>query len=459
MSCFFKPRGIEVWICFMKLILRLNQLGWCLVRYGVIKNTADLSAFYARKRISFLRISHSKPISFSRVLGKNLALTCQEMGPTFIKLGQLLATRSDVLPPEITQELEVLLTSVKPVALRQIKKIIHSELGKAKAIELFSEIEEKPLGSASLGQCHRATLKDGSTVVIKVQKPGVADKVELDLKLLENLITPLSYLFPQFSIKEIFYDFKEATLREIDYRLEARNIDRFKKNNRNILTGSILNGSAVVFPSYLKDALTSKVIILELMRGESFTELKKGSRIAKKAAYRSLEAVFEQIFYHGFFHADPHAANMFYIEEQGKVGFIDLGLVGELKKEDKKRFLEVLLAVLKRDRKKLSLALYRLGKPGPETQLDQFQKEIDSLLDEVKTLGIENLPLQKIVQRLFEIARANNITIPNRYILMVRSCLLIEGVAKKLDPDISLVRVALPIVTKGFLSSLIKSAG
>lgn len=420
------------------------------MRFGVLKNITDLSLEMSKRAVfTSVRKHQQRRRSVAKICGKNLAGAFQEMGTTFIKLGQVLATRMDVIDPEIASELEVLFTGVKPIPFRIVKKIIAKELRIKNIHELFSDIDPVPLGSASLGQCHRAVLKDKSTVVIKVQKPGVGKKVRADLKIMELGIRPLSLMLPQLSIQEIFNDFKDSALKEVDFRLEAENIDRFLKENSSHLTGA-----PFIFPAYRKGLLSEKMIVLELMRGIPFSQLKPGTRLARKAALRSVEAVLEQIFLNGFFHADPHTGNMFFIEEEGKVGFIDLGLVGHLNEKDKKKFLQVLFAVIKKDKKGLSLALFQLGRPGKNTEFKKFERQIDNLIQNIKGAGVAKVALNEIVFRLLEIARENEIYIPNRYILMIRACVLIEGVAKRLDPSISIFKVAIPIVTKGFLKTL-----
>jgi ubiquinone biosynthesis protein len=237
-------------------------------------------------------------------------------------------------------------------------------------------------------------------------------------------------------------------LREIDYREEAKNIDRFQKNYRKLFAAA-----DVVFPGYFPDLSTERVLVLEPMRGKPVAHLKAGSRTAKQAAQKSLSAVFEQIFEHGFFHADPHGANLFFVEEEGRMGFIDLGLVGQLHPEDKKQFIKVLMAIIRRDRKNLAHALFQLGQPSPETDFAKFDKAIQKILDEVKSVGVEKVRFDKLVQELLGTARKNHIYIPNRYVMMIRSCLIIEGVAKGLDPQISFMKVALPVVARGLLKT------
>jgi ubiquinone biosynthesis protein len=192
---------------------------------------------------------------------------------------------------------------------------------------------------------------------------------------------------------------------------------------------------------------------MEPMHGKKITDLRKGSTVARRAASMGLAAVLEQIFDHGFFHADPHGGNLFFLEDEGRLGFIDLGLVGQLHVEDKRKFLKVLMAVLQRDREKLAQCLYQLGAPSPHTRYDKFEQAIQDLLDEIKQQGVNNVRLDQVVNKLLAISRKHGVVIPNRYLLMIRSCLIIEGVAKSLDPNLSVFQVALPIVAKSLMKT------
>lgn len=431
-----------------RVVGRYQTLVWLLSRYGLLGGVGSLGLELGKRNVRWLNPKGINPNDYDEVFGRNLVVMFQKMGPTFIKLGQVLASRPDIVGEKIALELQVLFSRVKPIPIEKIKKILNQELGKKKVKESFQEIDKAPLGSASIGQTHFAKLTNGTPVVIKIQKPGVADLVKLDLALLEMVVTPASLIFPKLGLTEMLKDFKEATLREIDYREEAKNIERFQKNYRKLFAAS-----DVIFPGYFPDLSTERVIVLEPMRGKPVANLKTGTRTAKQAAQKSLSAVFEQIFEHGFFHADPHGANLFFVEEEGRMGFIDLGLVGQLEPDDKKQFIKVLMAILRRDRKNLAHALFQLGQPSPQTQFADFDKAIQGLLDDVKATGIEKIKFDKLVHDLLATARKNHIYIPNRYVMMIRSCLIIEGVAKNLDPQISLMKVAMPVVAKGLLKT------
>jgi len=433
---------------YLRVVGRCQTLLWTLSRFGILGSLTSLGLEFGRRGVRWINPKKIQATDYDEVFGRNLAPTFQEMGPTFIKLGQVLATRTDIVGDPVAGELQVLFSRVRPVPFRQVKKILVRELGREKVRSEFRDIEQTPLGSASIGQTHRGTLKDGTPVVIKVQKPGVADTVKLDLMLLESVAKSASVAFPKLGIVELFNDFKASTEREIDYREEAKNIQRFKKNYRRLFsTGE------VVFPGFYPQLSTSQVIVLEPMRGKPVLDLNQGTRTASQAAHKSLSAVFEQIFEHGFFHADPHGANMFFIEEEGRLGFIDLGLVGQLDPKDKKLFVRVLMAIIQRDRKVLAESLFNLGTPGSGTVYDNFDKDIQTILDEVKAVGLEKIKLDKMVNQVLGAARKHEIYIPNRYIMMIRSCLVIEGVAKNLDPKVSVMKVALPVVARSLLKS------
>lgn len=431
------------------ILFRSQQVSYVLSRHGVAGALGELGVSLGKR--GFARVTRSSQVqpSWDSLFGKRLATTFVELGPTFIKLGQMLAQRPDWVGEPISQELRVLFDRVPPIAYRKIEKILKREWGSEKFKTMIKKIDKQPLASASLSQTHMALLRDGREVVLKIQKPEVERLVKLDLQLIETAVTVLDVLYPKINLKLAFQDFKDATLRELNYREEAKNIDRFQKNNR-----TFFSNSNIVFPNYEASLLTDKVIALTPMRGKKATELKANSRVAKRAAHLGASAILEQIFEHGFFHADPHAGNLFFIEESGKLGFIDLGLVGQLDPNDRKKFSRVVLAVVRRDRKNLAQALYDLGVPGKQTNYADFEFGINRVLDEIKNVGVKNIKLNRMIDRLFEVAHKNQIFIPNRYMLMIRSCLMIEGVAKQLDSRASLMGLATPILTRSFLKSI-----
>ncbi len=429
------------------MALRSQQIALTVSRYGVAEGLGALGIEVGKRGLSFAGVKNTA-VPLDGVFGRKLAKLFVKLGPTFIKLGQVLATRPDITGEPVAEELKILFDRVPGVPFRRIQKILKQEIGKQKLKTAFKKIDPKPLASASISQTHRATLADGTPVILKVQKPGVAELVRVDLLLLELLVRSVNPLNPKLQLLQMFQDFKESTLREVDYRAEAKNIDRFRKNYR-----KIFSDSEVSFPKYFPDVSTERVLALEPMHGKKVSEMRQGSTVARKAASAGLAAVLEQIFDHGFFHADPHAGNLFFLEDEGRLGFIDLGMVGQLEAEDKRKFLKVLLAVLNRDRGKLARSLFELGTASKQTKFDKFDKAVQGMLDDMKAKGVDNLRLDQMLNRLLSISRQNGIHIPNRYIMMIRSCLVIEGVARSLDPKISIAKVATPIVARSLMRS------
>lgn len=432
----------------VKALFRSQEIALTFVTSGLGGLLTSVGIEGGKRGLLWAGLRSQPPVELDSLLGQRLASTLIQLGPTFIKLGQMMASRPDAVGEPVAQELRVLFDRVPALPFRKIQKILNRELGKRRVSQSFKTIQRHSLASASLSQTHRAWLKSGEPVILKVQKPGVSDTVKLDLWILERFVPALNLAYPKWNISQMFQEFKAATLRELNYLEEAKNIDRFKDNYQRFLSKS-----DVIFPKYFAELTTEKVLTLEPMHGIKVTDLKKGSGLAARAATKGLHAVLEQIFDHGFFHADPHAGNLFFLADEGRVGLIDLGLVGSLHPDDKRKFLKVILAILQRDRGGLAKALYSLGTPSAKTDYSTFEKAIHQIIDESKKMGLNQIKIETTVNKLFAIARQNGLHIPNRYVLMVRSCLIIEGVAKNLDPGLSIIDIALPIVAKSLLKT------
>jgi len=433
---------------FLRAAWRSQQILYVVSRYGVLEGLASIGIEIGKRGITVTRVRRYRKKRLDRLFGKKLVETFIRLGPSFIKLGQVLAVRPDMVGEGVADELRVLFDRVPPIPYARILRIMNREMGRECIRKWFRSIERTPMASASIAQTHRAVLSSGIPVILKVQKEGTADLVKLDLMILETFARSAHQVLPNLQLWPMFQEYKNSALREINYLEEAKNIDRFRKNYKKLFADS-----DVVFPRYFPTLTTEKVLVLEPMRGKKVADLKKGSTVARKAATRGVQAMLEQIFDHGFFHADPHGANVFYIEEGNRIGFIDLGMVGQLNQQDKQKFLKVLMAVLKRDKKNLASALYNLGVPGKKTDKKKFEKDIQKLLEQVRKAGVDNIRMDELVRKMLGVAKKNKIRIPNRYVLMMRSFLIIEGVAKELDPKISLFKIAPPIVAKSLLKS------
>jgi ubiquinone biosynthesis protein len=431
-----------------RVVLRSQQISLAIYTHGLAGTLAALGFEFGKRGLHWAKVGSFSSTPLDSVFGRNLAGLFIQLGPTFVKLGQVLATRPDIIGEPVAEELRILFDKVPPLAFKHWKRALEKELGANAVRKAFKKIESQALASASLAQTHRAELRDGTPVIVKLQKPGVAKLVRVDLQLLDGLVASIHAIYPRSGLRFMFDEFKNATLQEIDYRREAKNIDKFRKNY-----SRLFSQPDVIFPRYYPDFLTERVLVLEPMQGKKLSDLRPGSTVARQAASQTLATILEQIFDHGFFHADPHAGNIFFIEEQGKVGCIDLGLVGQLEPEDKRKFLKLLLAVLQRDRQTLAKRLFELGNLGKGADLKAFEKDVNLWIDRVGASGVGNIRLESALNELLQIARMNAVHVPNRYVMMMRSCLVVDGVARNLDPNINVVQVATPIVAKSLMKT------
>ena len=214
--------------------VRTQVIGFTLVRSGLWKILSALGLEITKRGLRIVRVGSPKIRPLDTIFGTRLSLLLAELGPTFIKLGQMLACRPDLTTPAIAEELKCLFDAVPPVPFRKIMRVIESELGRRAVKEHFISLESKPLASASLAQTHRGVLKNGDPVIVKVQKPGAAGLVRVDLAILEQLARSIQLVYPKMQAVAVFNDFKQATLKELDYREEATNIDRFQRNYRKL---------------------------------------------------------------------------------------------------------------------------------------------------------------------------------------------------------------------------------
>lgn len=432
----------------VRVALRSQAISMAVYRHGLAGTLASLGFEFGKRGLHWVKVGNFQSTPLDSVFGKSLANLFIQLGPTFVKLGQVLATRPDFIGEPVAEELKILFDKVPPLTFKRWKKALEAELGSNVLRKAFKRIDSTPLASASLGQTHKAELRDGTPVIVKLQKPGVASLVRVDLQILEGIVASVHAIYPKWQLRFMFEEFRNATLQEIDYRREAKNIDKFIKNY-----SRMFSAPDVAFPRYYPDFLTERVLVLEPMRGKKLSELKPGSTVARQAATQTLATILEQIFDHGFFHADPHAGNIFYLEEEGKVGCIDLGMVGQLEPSDKNKFLKLLLAVLQRDRQSLAKRLYELGTPGAGADYSAFERDVNAWIDRTGKNGVGNVRLESALNDLLQVARMNAVNIPNRYVMMMRSCLIADGVARNLDPNINVVQVATPIVAKSLMKS------
>lgn len=372
-------------------------------------------------------------------IGRRMYLLMLDLGPTFIKLGQLLSTRSDLLPADILQELKGLQDNTAPTPFAKVREVIEYELGK-KLEEVFTEFSETPLASASIGQVHQALLKSGDKVVVKVQHPGIKEIIASDLEILQQLAKLIEMSIPEsrlFQPVGIVEEFDRAIIRELDFTHEASNATR--------LRGNFALETDVEIPYVHSQFSTTKILTLSLVDGVKITDFAKVNATGEYVARLILRAIFKQIFEDGFFHADPHPGNL-YITRTHKLAFLDLGQMGKLSDQLKDQILFLMLSIVKQDREGVASLFYDVGIKGEKVDIHQFRHDVDDLLDNLIGRELEQINFGVVLRELMVGAARHKMKIPTNFTLMCKSIITLESVVRDLHPSLNVFEELKPYI-------------
>ncbi|MCR2825915.1 ABC1 kinase family protein [Microbacterium sp. zg.Y909] len=369
-----------------------------------------------------------------------LRLVLEDLGPTFIKLGQLLSTRTDLLPPAYITELSKLQDAGPAVPAEQIRETVHQELG-SDPEELFASFDWTPMASASIGQVHAATLGDGTPVVVKVRRPEVVRQVQDDLEIINTLAgraAKVSSLARSYNITGIVKEFSDTLRAELDYLREARNAERFAQN--------FAARRGVMIPRVFWETTTSRVLTLERMTGIKVSDrqaLDAAGIDAGALAAAGGKIVLTMIFEDRFFHADLHPGNLF-VHPDGTLAFIDFGMVGELSEELAEQLADVFIGTGTRDAEALANALIELSVTQGSVDRRALRASVASFLSQHFDKPLGDIHFTRMVTDLLRILRESHLQLPHEISLVVRTLVVIEGVGVQLDPAFDLNAVLTP---------------
>jgi ubiquinone biosynthesis protein len=367
-----------------------------------------------------------------------------DLGPTFIKLGQVLSTRADLIPAELLAELVQLQDSALPLSEAEVRAQIQQGLGQPPE-ELFASIESAPLASASIAQVHRARTKEGDDVVVKVQRPAIREQIETDLDLLYYLARLLESVVEEVGLytpSAIVQEFDKAIHDELNFENEALNIAAFDEKYR--------DRPQWVIPT-VHSALSSRTVItMTFIQGVKITDV--GDPAQRKAlAKQVVEACFMQLFTDGLFHGDPHPGNLLVLGD-GRIGLIDFGLVGRVTPAMKQALVSLTLAIALRDPDTVARLLYRIGIPDQRSDLASFRDEIGRLLDRFRAQKLDEIDAGAVLPELLDLAVRYRIRVPREYALLSRAAVSTEGILRQLDPQMDIPSVALPLIRQTLFS-------
>jgi ubiquinone biosynthesis protein len=383
-------------------------------------------------------VSATSPMANGRPLHLRLAL--EELGTTFIKLGQILSTRADLLPPEYLAELTKLQDSAAPVAFEEIQDVLLTELGQP-IDQIFAHFDPVPLAAASIGQAYAATLADGTEVVVKVRRPGIVEQVNEDLEILKDLAATASrhWSFAEhYDLTGLVEQFSQTLRRELDYIREAHNAERFAVN--------FAADSHIHVPRIFWEATTSRVLTLERIRGIKINDLKaldeQGTDRHWLADYAT-NVVLKMVCEDGFFHADPHPGN-FFIETNGTIGLIDFGMVGVIDERTQELLAELLIAIDHQDADRLVDVFLDLGVTRKRIDRASVRRDLDGLLSTYWGLPLGELKIVALLNDVYSIMRRHRMHLPSNLALLLKTVIMIEGLGVTLDPDFHLPKVLAP---------------
>ncbi|MFH1823531.1 MAG: AarF/UbiB family protein [archaeon] len=380
--------------------------------------------------VSNIKIIHSKNYKkekFQIALRKSF----ERLGPTFIKLGQLLSVRPDFLPRSYIKELEKLQDEVPEFSYKEVEKIIESELNN-KIHTIFKKFDKKPLASASVSQVHKGVLRSNNKkIVVKIQRPEAEKTMLEDIDILYFIARNIEAHIPKtraFRPVKIVEEFENWTKKELDFRIEANNIERFRKNFE--------NEDFIEIPQVYKSYCTRKILVMDYLDGVTIKDLIdhkiKNRRIIHKGAFTFIKQIFED----GFFHADPHPSNLMLLKN-GKLGLVDFGIVGQLDSTFKRRFRAFISALVNQDKKRTieTLQEFIIVKKG---NYKKFIQEVSKAIDEFNKQSIERINISQILQNLIEIARNNQVIFGRELPLLFKTLMTLEGTTRELDPKTDL---------------------
>jgi ubiquinone biosynthesis protein len=425
---------------------RYRQIIRVLVKYG-FGQILDRMTIFSYLRIGKNLLTRRKPQVEKLNYAQRIRLALEELGPTFVKLGQILSMRPFLIPLELVIELSKLQDQVAPFDFPQVKIIIEEEL-KASLTAYFSSFDQEPIASASLSQVHRATTLDGQAVVVKVQRPGIEKIISMDMDILRDLANLLERYIPeskQYDPRGMVEELARSLRREIDFHHEARNIEIFAENFKEDETAFV--------PKVFWEMTTSKVLTMEYINGVKISDLEeidKRGLDRKTIAKNGGHLVFKQIFEDGFFHADPHPGNLFVLKNN-VIAPVDYGMTGKLSESDLQELSDVLISVVTWDPPGVIKAYQDAGVIDESANTKVLETEVTEFLYRYHRVPLSRINMRDIINEAFDIIHRHNIKLQSQLMLLGKALVTFEEVARMLDPSYDFITEIVPFVRKLYM--------
>lgn len=415
---------------------RLRQIAGVLAVHGfgeVVDRTGLSTLIPGRKRGDAGRMP----------AGIRLRKVLEDLGPSFVKLGQIMSTRPDLIPEDIVVELKKLQDSVPPEPFPVVQEQVERELG-CDLLDVYESFEEAPLASASIAQVHRARLRNGDgglDVVVKVQRPQVQALMARDIDLLYWLAHAIVRSMPEAQLYRpvsLVEEFDRSVAAELDFSLEGDNHERF--------TANFENNTHAKFPKVYRRASAKRVLTLEYLEGHKLYAAQLAGVSGELIAKRSVEIIIQQIFEDGFFHADPHPGNIIIMgaSDDPVIGMIDVGMVGRLSPKMRDRTIDLMVAAVREDYGGIADALYAIGRPTQKINRDAYDAEVTALAQRYLGKRLKEIELGQLIRDLVMGARKFGVEIPSEFLMLGKSLMTVEGVGKEIYPELDLLEEVRP---------------
>ena len=413
---------------------RYRQIIGVFLKYGFeeIRN----SSYDKLSRNLIPKMKQAQVERLSRARRVRLAL--EELGPTFIKFGQILSTRPDLIPLEYLEELSELQDNVAPVPYAEVREIIKSEVGRFPE-EIFDRFEEHPLGSASIAQVHRAWLKSGEAVVVKVQRPNIRKMIEVDLEIMFNVISLIQGQLEDMGIlrpHRVLEQFAHSIEKEINFAVEESHIERFARH--------FANDDSIHVPKVYRETSSERMLTIEYIDGVKASDIEALRRHGfdlQILSSRGAKLIMRQIFEFGFFHADPHPGNIFILPDN-VLCYVDFGLMGRVSREERQTIVELLTSIVSGNEAKMVKSLLKLTLYEKEPDLEGLERDIVELVDQHIYLPINELRMGKLARQLLEITSRHRLSLKPNLFLMVKALSSMETLSRKFEVEFQIAKYA-----------------
>ncbi len=430
----------------IKNVSRFREILTVFSRHGfselIVKSGLDkvIPGFVLPARVSELKEGDLSREEWWQLFGEQLRLSFEDLGPSFIKLGQLLATREDIFEPGLIKELKLLQNRVKGIPFDVAKQVIESSLGK-KMEEVFSSVDENAIGTASIGVVYKAQLKDGKKVVVKVKRPNIARTITTDFEILLFIIEQLEKVSGEIrflGMSKVVRDFYKSTQNELNFQVEAQNCERLKRNLESIDKEGFL-----VVPSVYKEFSSNDVLVLEFLDGKPFNEFHSLDQLGPQTVERLLRSV--ELFTHtlladGFFHADLHGGNFFVLND-GKIGIIDFGLMGTLSKKQRANLIAIMYSLITHDYDNLVYEFLEVAEYEKIPDHEELIRDIKDAISPFVGLSVKETNMSELVRNLIRTLSKHELYLPREWFIIFRALITLDGVGKSIGLDLNIFQI------------------